>query len=151
MSKEAKNKNIKLLKSLGEKIRNKRIELKLSQGNIADLLDVSYTQIYHYEIGRSEIPITNLLKLCEFFNVDIDYFVSDIKKEKQNESSVAKYSENPELEKEIMMLKEIYNYNDEDLIYIAKNNIELAYGLLKKQRKQKGDTRSAKKKVAKNN
>ena len=36
-----------------------------------------------------------------------------------------------------MMLNEIYNYNDENLIYIAKNNIELAYGLLKKERRVK--------------
>ena len=147
-SKEKKNEDETLLKAIGEKIRTKREQLKLSQGEIADILELSYTQIYHYEIGRSEIPITNLLRLCEFFNVDIHYFISDIKNENQEKLSAAKNLENPELEKEIMMLKEIYDYNDEWLIYIAKNNIELAYGLLKKERTTGKITRITKKKMA---
>ena len=147
-SKEKKNEDETLLKAIGEKIRTKREQLKLSQGEIADILELSYTQIYHYEIGRSEIPITNLLRLCEFFNVDIHYFISDIKNENQEKLSAAKNLENPELEKEIMMLNEIYDYNDEWLIYIAKNNIELAYGLLKKERTTGKITRITKKKMA---
>ena len=149
-SKEKKFENTALLKAIGDKIRSKREELKLSQGEIADILELSYTQIYHYEIGRSAIPITNLLKLCEFFNVDIHYFINDIKKnEVQKKLPIfVKYSENTELEKEIMMLKEIYNYNDENLIYIAKNNIELAYGLLKKERRIKKNAGNLKKKMA---
>ena len=148
-SKEKKFENAALLKAIGDKIRSKREELKLSQGEIADILELSYTQIYHYEIGRSAIPITNLLKLCEFFNVDIYYFINDIKNEDRKKLPIfVKYSENTELEKEIMMLKEIYNYNDENLIYIAKTNIELAYGLLKKERRIKKNAGNLKKKMA---
>ena len=148
-SKEKKFENAALLKAIGDKIRSKREELKLSQGEIADILELSYTQIYHYETGRSEIPITNLLRLCEFFNVDIHYFINDIKNEDRKKLPIfVKYSENTELEKEIMMLKEIYNYNDENLIYIAKNNIELAYGLLKKERRIKKNAGNLKKKMA---
>lgn len=148
-SKEKKFENAALLKAIGDKIRSKREELKLSQGEIADILELSYTQIYHYEIGRSAIPITNLLKLCEFFNVDIHYFINDIKNEDRKKLPIfVKYSENTELEKEIMMLKEIYDYNDEWLIYTAKNNIEMAYGFLKKERSTGKIKRIPKKKMA---
>ena len=147
-SKEKKFENVALLKAIGEKIRTKREELKLSQGEVADILELSYTQIYHYEIGRSEIPITNLLRLCEFFNVDIHYFIRDIKNKNQEKLSIVKYPESPELEKEIMMLKEIYDFNDENLIYVAKTNIELAYGLLKKERRVRKNAGNLKKKMA---
>ncbi|MCL4428137.1 MAG: hypothetical protein M1276_03980 [Deltaproteobacteria bacterium] len=48
---------------------------------------------------------------------------------------------NLELEKQIKMLKEIYDYQDQDLINVATNNIEPAYGLLKKEQ---GDERTIK-------
>ncbi len=130
---------------LGKKIREKRKELKISQEKLAEIIDVDYVQIYRYEKGIRKIPFDKILKLSNFFNVPLEYFYGDFGEE--NKSS-ANYTKNPELEKEIMMLKEIYDYNDENLIYIAKNNIELAYGLLKKERIRKRNAGSHKKKMA---
>lgn len=132
MSKEIKDKNIKLLKSLGIKIRNKRKELKISQGEIADLLDISDTQIYKYELGYSLIPLDNLLKLCEFFNVDIDYFISDVEKEKNGNSFIANFSTDPELEKRIAILREVYKLGDEPLICGINSCIDTINAMLKK-------------------
>ena len=134
MSKETKDKDIKLLKFLGERIRKKRKELKISQGDIANLLNVSDTQIYRYELGYSLIPLDNLLKLCELFNVDIYYFLSDVKKERQENKSIAIYPSNPELEKVILAAKEIYEFGDEDLIIGVNNCVNAMQGILKKRK-----------------
>ncbi len=148
MSKEAKDKNIKLLKSLGKKLRSKRKELKISQGKIADLLDISDTQIYKYELGYSLIPLDNLLKLCELFNVDIYYFLSDIKKD---DVSAVKYPDNPELKKMILTVKEIYEYGDDDLILGVNNCVNAMQVMLKKRQKQGRDRGTPKKKTNANN
>ncbi len=134
MSKETKDKDIKLLKLLGEKIRNKRKELKISQGDIANLLNVSDTQIYRYELGYSLIPLDNLLKLCELFNVDIYYFLSGIKKERQENKSIAIYPLNPDIDKVILAAKEIYEFGDEDLIVGVNNCINAMQVILKKRK-----------------
>jgi transcriptional regulator with XRE-family HTH domain len=144
-SKEKKFENAALLKAIGEKIRTKREELKLSQGEIADILELSYTQIYHYETGRSEIPITNLLRLCEFFNVDIHYFISEIKNENQEKLSIVKYPENPELEKRIVAVKEIYKSENEDLIIGVNNCVDSMSIILKKRQEQRRDNGTVKK------
>jgi transcriptional regulator with XRE-family HTH domain len=136
MSKEIKDKNIKLLKSIGEKLRSKRKELKISQGKIADLLDISDTQIYRYELGYSLIPLDNLLKLCELFNVDIYYFLGDIKKEKQENISIINYPANSELEKIIITVKEVYEFGDDDLILGVNNCVNSMQVILKKRQKQ---------------
>ncbi|RZD16695.1 MAG: XRE family transcriptional regulator [Candidatus Acididesulfobacter guangdongensis] len=146
MSKEIKDKNLKLLKSIGEKLRSKRKELKISQGKIADLLDISDTQIYKYELGYSLIPLDNLLKLCELFNVDIHYFLGDIKKEKQENISVINYPSNPEFAKRVVMLKEIYDFNYEDLNLGVNNCIDSMYAILKNREKQGRDRETPKKK-----
>jgi transcriptional regulator with XRE-family HTH domain len=131
------NKDIDLFKHIGLKIRNKRKELKITQEKLAEMVDVDYVQIYHYEIGRSKIPIDYLLKIAKFFDVDIYYFLGDIKKEKRDNISVINYPSNPELEKRVMMLKEIYENKSEDLIAVVNTGIENVYSALKKQNKQK--------------
>ena len=134
MSKETKDKDIELLKFLGDRIRKKRKELKISQGNIANLLNVSDTQIYRYELGYSLIPLDNLLKLCELFNVDVYYFLSGKKKEKQENKSITIYPSNPDLDKVILAAKEIYDFGDEDLIVGVNNCINAMQVILKKRK-----------------
>ncbi len=98
------------------------------------MLNISDTQIYRYELGYSLIPLDNLLKLCELFNVDIYYFLSGIKKEKQENKSIAKYPSNPDLDKAILAAKEIYEFGDEDLIVGVNNCINAMQVILKKRK-----------------
>ena len=146
MSKEIKNKNVKLKKSLGEKIRNKRFELKISQGDIAEFLNVSDTQIYRYELGYSLIPLDNLLKLCKLFHVDINYFIGDIKKEKEGNSCITNFPNYHELEKRIVILKEIYAFNDDSLKIGVNNCIDTINVMLKKRQKEKRNPSPVKRK-----
>jgi transcriptional regulator with XRE-family HTH domain len=122
-----KHKNIELFKHIGLKIRIKRRELNLSQEKLAEMLNVAYTQVYNYETGRFKIPLDYLLELADIFNVDLNYFLSDFNSGKK----VKLENENLELNKTIGMVKEIYNLNDENLIYLLKKSVESIYNIVK--------------------
>ena len=122
-----KHKNIELFKHIGLKIRIKRRELNLSQEKLAEMLNVAYTQVYNYETGRFKIPLDYLLELADIFNVDLNYFLSDFNSGKKEKLE----NENLELNKTIGMVKEIYNLNDENLIYLLKKSVESIYNIVK--------------------
>ena len=122
-----KHKNIELFKHIGLKIRIKRRELNLSQEKLAEMLNVAYTQVYNYETGRFKIPLDYLLELADIFNVDLNYFLSDFNSGKK----VKLENENLELNKTIGMVKKIYNFKDDNLIYGLKKSIESIYNVIK--------------------
>jgi transcriptional regulator with XRE-family HTH domain len=138
-----KSDDVDFYKQIAAKLKEKRKELNLSQEKFSEILGVEFHNLQKWENTQRKIPLDKLVKLCQIFNVQLDYFVSSPVKSKKS----AQLS-NPELEKEIMMLKEIYNYGDENFIYMAKNNIELAYGLIKKERRVRKNARDPKKKMA---
>ncbi len=57
------------------KLRKIREDLGLSQKELSLKLNVSPTNIYNYEIGRTEPSIDVLIKLADILNVSIDYLV----------------------------------------------------------------------------
>ena len=52
-----------------------RLEHKLTQQNIADLLNCSQNAIYQYEANKNEPDMNTLIKLADFYGVSIDYLV----------------------------------------------------------------------------
>ena len=122
-----KHKNIELFKHIGLKIRIKRRELDFSQEKLAEMLNVAYTQVYNYETGRFKIPLDYLLELADIFNVDLNYFLSDFNSGKK----VKLENEHLELNKTIGMVKKIYNFKDDNLIYGLKKSIESIYNVIK--------------------
>ena len=138
-----KSDDVYFYKQIAVRLKEKRKEIGLSQEKFSEILGVEFHNLQKWENAQRKIPLDKIVKLCQIFNVQFDYFISPpVKSKKSTQLS------NPELEKEIMMLKEIYGYNDENLIYIAKTNIELAYGLLKKERRIRKNARDPKKKMA---
>ena len=73
---------------IGEKIKNKRKELNLTQEYLAKELNISRQAVSKWEKGLSEPSMDNLVKLSEIFGVDIKYFKN--KDEKENESFISK-------------------------------------------------------------
>lgn len=144
MVKEKKSKDDNLFEFIGKRIRQKRKELKVSQGTIADLLDISDTQIFKFETGESKIAIDYLFKLADFFHVDINYFFPENEK-------ITHFPADRELEKIIMTLNEIYEYRDDDIILGVNNYINSMQTILKKRQKQGRDTKSDKKAKVKGN
>ena len=138
MVKEKKNKDDNLFKFIGKRIRERRKELKISQGAVADILDISDTQIFKFETGESKIALDYLFKIADFFQVDINYFFP------KNEK-ITHFSSDPEIEKVIMTVKKIYEFKDDDIILGVNNCVNSMQSILKKRQKQRRDIKPDKK------
>lgn len=61
--------------TFNNRIKQLRIEKKLTQDDLAQILNFGRTAIANYESGRSEPSYSIILKLAEFFDVSIDYIL----------------------------------------------------------------------------
>ena len=73
---------------IGQKIKNKRKELNLTQEYLAKEINISRQAVSKWEKGMSEPSMENLIKLSEIFGVDIGYF----KNEKERENAILIYN-----------------------------------------------------------
>lgn len=64
---------------IGRKIRELRKRDRISQGRLAELLDVTFQQIQKYEQGLNNITVYKLWKVAIFFNMTLDEFMKEIK------------------------------------------------------------------------
>lgn len=79
--------------SLGENIKNKRQELKLSQEYVADQLGVSRQAVSKWETGQSEPTASNLTELATIFEISLSELVDPQKyaeEQKAHEHKVLK-------------------------------------------------------------
>lgn len=60
---------------LGEKVKLLRKRRGLKQDDLAKVLDLSRSQISNLEKGRRNLSLKQLEKLCEYFKVDMSYFL----------------------------------------------------------------------------
>ncbi len=72
---------------LGERIYKLRTEKNLSQGDLADALEVSRQSISKWETNASVPELDKLVKLSEVFDVSLDYLITGKRKEEQFEST----------------------------------------------------------------
>lgn len=70
---------------IGQKIKNKRKELNLTQEYLAKEINISRQAVSKWEKEISEPSMENLVKLSEIFGVDIGYF-----KNEEDESKIGK-------------------------------------------------------------
>ena len=64
-----------------ERIRDLRKQKKYNQTYIANVLQVAQTTYSDYEKGRVRIPVECIIKLAQFYDVDLNFItgVSDVK------------------------------------------------------------------------
>ena len=62
--------------TLGQRIQELRKKAKLSQGDLARKIDISYPQMSRYEIKEVQPPADVLKRLADVFGVSIDYLVN---------------------------------------------------------------------------
>ena len=62
---------IELIKSVGEKIRQKRIELNLSQEILSYDANIPRNQVGRIERGEISTSITTLYKICKALNMEL--------------------------------------------------------------------------------
>ncbi len=65
------NEEILLIKTVGEKIRQRRIELNLSQESLSYDADIPRNQVGRIERGEISTSITTLSKICKALNIAI--------------------------------------------------------------------------------
>ncbi len=57
----------------GEKLKNLREEQDVMQKDLAKLLNISRSMVGRYENEYVIIPLKHLIKICDYFNVSLDY------------------------------------------------------------------------------
>ncbi len=60
---------------IGERIRERRHELGVSQGALAEELNMSFQQVQKYEQGTNRVAAATLYHMCAILDVDISYFL----------------------------------------------------------------------------
>ncbi len=65
------NEEIELIKSVGEKIRKRRLELNLSQELLSYDADIPRNQVGRIERGEISTSITTLHKICKALRIEI--------------------------------------------------------------------------------
>jgi transcriptional regulator with XRE-family HTH domain len=62
--------------NVGKRVKELRRELKVSQKELGELLDVAQQQISYYE-NSGNIDVPKLSKISEHYNIDIRYFFEE--------------------------------------------------------------------------
>ena len=63
-----------------ERLRNIREDRDLTQSEIGSLLNKSQQGYNHIEIGRAELKIDDLVKLCRYYDHSADYIIGLVDK-----------------------------------------------------------------------
>ena len=73
--------------SVGQKIRQKRLEHKLTQGQLADKCGITFQQIQKYEKGTNGCSAFRIKEIADHLKVNVVYFFTYpiVKVEKQND------------------------------------------------------------------
>lgn len=64
---------------VGQRIRDRRKLLRLSQGQLAEMMGFSYQQMQKYESGASQASIGKILQFAKILNVPAEYFYEGVK------------------------------------------------------------------------
>ena len=63
---------------VGQRLKARRVGLRISQSEIGAALDVTFQQVQKYENGTNRIGASNLYRLAKALNVDVSYFYEDM-------------------------------------------------------------------------
>lgn len=66
----------RLLQEMGLRVSHRRRELKLTQEQVAEKMDVSVQMISNLELGRKAIRPENLIKICSILSISADYLLT---------------------------------------------------------------------------
>ncbi len=58
-----------------ERMKNLREDRDLTQSELGKLINKSQQGYNHIEVGRAELKIEDLIKLCDFYGVTADYLI----------------------------------------------------------------------------
>jgi len=72
------NNFIKRFENIGQLIRNKRLEKRLTQQQLADRISkIDRAKISDMENGKEDFYFSTLLKICDALETDIEFFLKE--------------------------------------------------------------------------
>ena len=71
-------------KYFGDRLRARRIMMKMSQEDLGKSLGVSFQQIQKYEKGTNRLTAAMMVRVTEILGVDVGYFYDEIPNTKRN-------------------------------------------------------------------
>jgi transcriptional regulator with XRE-family HTH domain len=71
-------------KYFGDRLRARRIMMKMSQDDLGHSLGVSFQQIQKYEKGTNRLSAAVMVRVAEILDVDVGYFYDEIPKTKRS-------------------------------------------------------------------
>ena len=77
---------------VGNRIRARRLEQKLSQQQLAEALGVSFQQIQKYEKGVNRVGVGRLQQIADFLKVDMPYFMGDLSSDSKKTPVVSRFA-----------------------------------------------------------
>ncbi len=60
---------------IGQKVKNRRSALRISQGKLGERIGVSFQQVQKYENGKNRISASTLYNIAQVLGVEFSYFV----------------------------------------------------------------------------
>lgn len=67
--------NARLDPFIGMKVKQRRMELGMTQGKLGEKLGITFQQVQKYENGRNRISASTLFRISQILGVSISYFV----------------------------------------------------------------------------
>ena len=58
-----------------KRLKELRIEKKLTQKQLADMIGTNNSSVCDWECGRSEPNIEQIIKICKYFEINSDYLL----------------------------------------------------------------------------
>lgn len=104
--------NTEDLKKIGVRIVERRKELKLTQEQIAERMNVSIQMISNIERGNKAIKIENLLKLCDILKTSTDYILTGKRTNNDYDNLASKISLLTESDYKMIEMLVDYRLND---------------------------------------
>ena len=109
----------------GEKIRNLRLESKLTQEQASNKMGISISSLRNYENGR--LPDTHQLKIIKnFYNVSYEYLLED-NCENRTDENINIYKELSLTDSTIKKLKDIKKSNTNNIINLFFNSLNMNF------------------------
>lgn len=95
---------------IGKKIKLLRAERKITQRKLAQMIGAKQAEISRWELGKSMISLKNLILLSEIFNVSLDEFIREDRKEDEEYKNLKEQVS--KIEQKIERIEQQFNINN---------------------------------------
>ncbi|MCP1761913.1 helix-turn-helix domain-containing protein [Bradyrhizobium japonicum] len=76
---------------IGQRLRTRRMEMKISQSELGAVLGVSFQQIQKYEKGVNRIGASRLVQIAEALETNTEYFIGELESGRGHENEFGSF------------------------------------------------------------